>query len=179
MLAFILILVTMVGSDDEPTPTPAPPVEHESTGTTKSDWEPREEPLGVKDIPAPEVNERNEPATPKGVQWRDTYAAARKEAIGDPNDPSDDRYLLVVFSLAEGCAPCKRLAGTFTDPEVAEYVNEHFVPVMNYTGVRGIPVRRFPTLWCRHPGGQGLVQCPVKTDRKGLLAQLKALRSKR
>lgn len=55
------------------------------------------------------------------VDWTDIEDAQAKAA-------SSDKPILVDV-YAAWCRPCQMLSKSFDDPSVAEYVNEHFIPV--------------------------------------------------
>ena len=84
------------------------------------------------------------PGAAQGVQWRQDYAAARREA-GDTGRP------LLLDIGTEDCFWCQRLdATTFRDPTVVAALNERFIPVrVNGDEAAGLVtalgVRSYPT----------------------------------
>jgi thiol-disulfide isomerase/thioredoxin len=93
------------------------------------------------------------PVTAQQVNWRQDYAAARKEATaaGKP---------LVLDFGTEGCIWCRRLdATTFRDPTVVQLLNDRFIPVKvdaereeRLTQAAG--VQSFPTIVVVSPDGK-------------------------
>ncbi|MCE9562521.1 MAG: thioredoxin family protein [Planctomycetes bacterium] len=102
-------------------------------------------------------------ATAQEVQWRQDYAAARREAT------ETGKPLMFDFGT-ENCSWCRKLdATTFRDPRVVKLLNERFIPVKidadkhaKLTSALGI--ESYPTLVLATPEGKVAGRHPGYAD---------------
>lgn len=91
--------------------------------------------------------------TANRIQWRTSLRLVQQEAF------ETGRPLLLKFS-ASWCGPCHRMKSeTFSDPELAAYINDHFIPVEidadeNQRLVRRLRVDSLPTTLVISPHGR-------------------------
>lgn len=104
------------------------------------------------------------------IKWRSFDAAQQQE--------NAEKRKLMVFFHADWCAYCHKLEkNAFSDQEIADYINDNFVPIKVDTmkesqtaarfGVRGLPDIRFLT-----PEGDGIAKIPGYVENKQLLTLL-------
>lgn len=105
------------------------------------------------------------------IKWHSFDAAQQQE--------NADKRKFIVYFHADWCAYCQKLeTNTFSNKEIADYINTNFVPVKVDTmkesqtaarfGVRGLPDIRFLT-----PEGDGIAKIPGYVGIKQLLTLLK------
>jgi thioredoxin-related protein len=74
-------------------------------------------------VEAGQSRTKGTPHATQGVKWQSDLQSARRQAL------AENKPILIVFG-AEWCGYCKKLERqTLNTPEMAEYINQNFVPV--------------------------------------------------
>jgi thiol-disulfide isomerase/thioredoxin len=100
----------------------------------------------------PEAKAERKPLVP--IAWRKHLDAARNEA-------ATRGVCTLIYFRADWCGPCRLMGkGTFTLPIVAQYINQHFVPVTvddsekRSEVTRRYEIRVYPSVLFLDPGGE-------------------------
>ena len=93
------------------------------------------------------------------ILWQPSYRSAEEEAR------KQDKPMLVIL-VSHTCRWCRKLENrTLQNPEIVEYVNRHFIPVLLYREDRNFPdfihSSMVPTTFFLTPDGKNIIKPAV------------------